>query len=188
GELRHRKFPPTSRHDPMNHLESLTAEWLDYNNYFVRTAVKVGKRVRGGWDGELDVVGFHPKRRHFLHVECSIDAMPWEQRYSMFQRKFAMGLEHARELFSGMELPASLDQVVVHGFASAPDRHRALGGGRLVTSQELTAEIIVGIPQTIWTDAVPEKFPLIRTLQFAKMAGAMVEAPSRRLIPVTTES
>ena len=46
-----------------------------------------------------------------------------------FQRKFAMGREHARDLFTGMELPTALDQVVVHGFAGAPDRRRLLGGG-----------------------------------------------------------
>ena len=28
----------------MNHLEALTAEWLSYNDYFVRTTVRVGKR------------------------------------------------------------------------------------------------------------------------------------------------
>ena len=139
----------------MNHLETLTAEWLDYNGYFVRTAVKVGKRAKGGWDGELDVVGFHPERRHFLHVECSIDANTWENREKTFERKFAKGHEHARDIFSGMELPTALDQVVVHGYASAADQHRLLGGGRLVTSQELTAEILIGIPATTWTHAVP---------------------------------
>ena len=48
----------------MNHLETLTAEWLAYKGYFVRTGVKVGKREKGGWDGELDVVGFHPAHQH----------------------------------------------------------------------------------------------------------------------------
>lgn len=168
----------------MNHLETLTAEWLDYSDYFVRTAVKVGKRERGGWNGELDVVGFHPGRRHFLHVECSIDSHSWEKREKSFKRKFAMGREHAPSLFSGMVLPSALDQVVVHGLASAADQHRELGGGRLVTSQELTAEIVSGIPATSWKNAVPEKFPLLRTLQFAKMAGAEVSAPHARLIPI----
>ena len=167
----------------MNHLETLTAEWLDYNGYFARTAVKVGKRAKGGWDGELDVVAFHPAHRHFLHVECSLDAKTWKDREKMFGRKFAMGRKFARNLFSGMELPTALDQVVVHGYASAPDQHRGLGGGRLVTSQEITAEIIIGIPATTWTSAVPENYPLLRTLQFAKMAGARVETPNIRLIP-----
>jgi hypothetical protein len=57
----------------MNHLETLTAEWLNYNGYFVRTAVRVGKRSLGGYVGELDVVAFHPALLHFLHVECSVD-------------------------------------------------------------------------------------------------------------------
>lgn len=172
----------------MNHLETLTAEWLDYNGYFVRTSVKVGKRAKGGWDGELDVVGFHPARQHFLHVECSVDANTWEDREKTFERKFAKGRKHARELFSGMALPTALDQVVVHGYASAADQHRELGGGRLVTSQELTAEIITGIPATTWTNAVPEKYPLLRTLQFAKMAGAKVETPTVHLIPTEWEA
>ena len=99
-----------------------------------------------------------------------------------FQRKFAMGREHARDLFTGMELPTALDQVVVHGFAGAPDRRRLLGGGRLVTAQELTAEIINGIPPS-WIRATPENFPLLRTLQLAKMAGATLKMPMVRLIP-----
>jgi hypothetical protein len=49
----------------MNHLEALAAEWLNYNHYFVRSGVKVGKRARGGWDGELDVVAFHPSANIF---------------------------------------------------------------------------------------------------------------------------
>ncbi len=172
----------------MNHLEALTAEWLEYNGYFVRRAVKVGKRARGGWDGELDVIAFHPARGHFLHVECSIDAKTWENREKTFERKFAMGRKHARELFSGMALPTALDQVVVHGYAAAAEQHRRLGGGRLVTSQELTAEIITSIPTTTWKNAVPETYPLLRTLQFSKMAGASVKAPSVQLIPTEGEA
>jgi hypothetical protein len=168
----------------MNHLEELTAEWLNYNHYFERSAVKVGKRPRGGWDGELDVVAFHPSRRHFLHVECSIDAHNWEQREERFRKKFDTGLRHARDLFSGMELPTKLDQVIIHGYASAPDKHRTLGGGRLVTSEELTAEIMNGLPPNLWKNAVPEQFPLLRTLQIAKMGGAQPKPPSARLIPI----
>jgi hypothetical protein len=171
----------------MNHLEALTAEWLEYKGYFVRTAVKVDKRAAGGWNGELDVLGFHPGRQHFLHVECSLDANPWEEREAKFQRKFDMGRRYASSLFSGLRLPAVLDQVVVHGFASAPDRHRDLGGGRLITSQELTAEIVAGIPVDTATNAVPESYPLLRTLQFAKRAGAMLKLPSVLLIPARRE-
>ncbi|MCH8275854.1 MAG: hypothetical protein IH851_13815 [Armatimonadetes bacterium] len=171
----------------MNHLETLTAEWLAYNGYFVHTAVKVGKRAKGGWDGELDVVAVHPARRHFLHVECSIAATTWENLEKTFKRKFTLGRKHARDLFSGMELPTALDQAVVYGYAAAADQHRELGGGRLVTGQELTAEIITGIPAHR-QHAVPEKYPLLRTLQFAKMAGAKVNTPNARLIPREVET
>jgi hypothetical protein len=150
--------------------------------------VKVGKRKKGGWDGELDVIGFHPARRHLLHVECCIDPANWETRETKFARKFAMGREHARNFFQEMQLPATLDQVVVHGFAAGPDRHRELGGGRLMTSQELVAEIMNGIPSSSWKNAVPEGYPLIRTLQIAKMAGAGVITPRARLIPSGVEA
>ena len=167
----------------MNHLEALTAEWLAYKGYFTRSTIKVGKRVKGGWEGELDVVGFHPARQHFIHVECSTDALNWLKREEMFQRKFALGRKHAAELFSGMELPTALDQVVVHGYAGAAHKHRNLGGGRLINSQELAAEIMNGIPANSWKSAVPENFPLMRTLQLSIMAGAKATAPDVYLIP-----
>jgi hypothetical protein len=172
----------------MNHLETLTAEWLNYKSYFVRTAVRVGKRARGGWTGELDVVAFHPTIPHFLHVECSIAAGPFTTQENIFHRKFAVGRDHARDLFSGMELPTALDQVVVHGGLIAADRRRNLGGARLVTFQELTAEILAGIPHSR-RSTVPESFPLLRTLQFAKTVfGREVEMPEVRLIPKTIET
>jgi hypothetical protein len=167
----------------MNHLEALTAEWLAYNGYFTRSTIKVGKRAKGGWDGELDVVGFHPARQHFIHVECSIDANSWPEREKKFRQKFEKGRKHAAFIFSGMELPSALDQVVVHGFAGAANKHRDLGGGRLMTSQELAAEIMNGIPTDMSKSAVPENFPIIRTLQLSIMAGTKAIAPDVRLIP-----
>lgn len=168
----------------MNHLEALTAEWLAYNGYFTRSTVKVGKRPQGGWEGEMDVVGFNPVARHFIHVECSTDAYTWSKREKRFQRKFALGREHAPELFTGItRLPAALDQVVVIGYVSGANKHRNLGGGRLMSSQELTAEILNNIPKNAWGSAVPENFPLLRTLQLSIMAGARVAVPEVRLVP-----
>lgn len=128
--------------------------------------------------------GVSPLRQHFLHVECSIDAHNWDERETRFRKKFDAGLKHARDLFSGMTLPTKLDQVIIHGFASAPDKHRTIGGGRLVTSGELTAEIINGLPQNLWKNAVSEQFSLLRTLQIAKMGGAQLRTPTIRLIPI----
>ena len=46
-----------------NFLEELTAEWYEFNGYFVRRNVNVGKRPEGGYECELDVVAFHPMKR-----------------------------------------------------------------------------------------------------------------------------
>jgi hypothetical protein len=108
-------------------------------------------------DGELDVVAFKPSRQHFLHVECSIDPHNWEQRETRFLQKFDTGIKHARDLFSGMELPTKLDQVIIHGFASAPDKRRNLGGGRLLTREELTVEIMDGLPLFVMANLADRK-------------------------------
>jgi hypothetical protein len=58
----------------MNHLESLVKEYLEWQNYFVTSNVKVGKRKAGGWAMELDLIGFNPKTNHIVHYEPSLDA------------------------------------------------------------------------------------------------------------------
>ncbi len=49
----------------MNFLEQLVAEWYAYKGYFVRTNIKFGKRIRGGYEGEMDVVAFDPKEKGY---------------------------------------------------------------------------------------------------------------------------
>lgn len=78
----------------MNHLEQLVAEWLQYRGYFVRTAVLVGPRPKGGFEGELDVVGLHVANQHLMHVECSLDALSWADR----ERRFAKKVDHVSSM------------------------------------------------------------------------------------------
>ena len=59
---------------PGNYLEQLVAEWYEYQGYFVRRNVLVGKRAKGGYAGELDVIAFSPTLNHLVHVEPSMDA------------------------------------------------------------------------------------------------------------------
>jgi hypothetical protein len=58
----------------VNYLEQLLAEWYEFPGYFLRRNVLVGKRKKGGYDCELDIVGFDPVKRRLLHVEPSMDA------------------------------------------------------------------------------------------------------------------
>lgn len=170
----------------LNHLEELTTEWLNYNGYFTRTAIRVGRRALGGYDGELDVIGYHPDTKHFVHVECSMDALTWDKREQRFARKLELGREYASSHFKGMGAPEEFDQIVLHGFAGAATSHRSIGGGRLVTSTELVAEIGCCIPRNSARSAVPENFPLLRTLQLALMAGAQFARPSCKVIPTAS--
>ena len=39
-----------------NFLEQLVAEFYEYKGYFVRRNILVGKRAKGGYECELDVV------------------------------------------------------------------------------------------------------------------------------------
>ena len=41
-----------------NFLEQLVREWYEYQGYFVRQNVNVGKRAKGGYECELDIVAF----------------------------------------------------------------------------------------------------------------------------------
>lgn len=166
----------------MNHLEQIVAEWLSFNGYFVRTAVRVGKKPGGGHEGELDVVGFNPARKHFIHVECSLDADSNQRREEKFAGKFERGRRYAGGLFAGLPVAGTPDQVVVHTFATK----RNFGGGRLVTTAELVREIMEGLRDTSpASGAVPESFPLLRTLQLAA-AAIKGRLTGYRLLPQPT--
>ena len=82
-----------------NHLEQQTAEWLEYRGYFVRQSVLVGKREKGGFEGELDIVALNPVTLHLLHVECSMDPDPWEKREHRYTAKFERGRRYVQSLF-----------------------------------------------------------------------------------------
>jgi hypothetical protein len=73
---------------PGNHLEELVAEWYQLDGFFVRRNVQVGKRERGGYECELDIVAFHPKTRRLVHVEPSLDSDKWEKREQRYKKKF----------------------------------------------------------------------------------------------------
>ncbi|MBL9076006.1 MAG: hypothetical protein JNL08_00800 [Planctomycetes bacterium] len=149
----------------MNHLEELVGEWLEYNGYFVRRNVMVGRRPNGGYECELDIVAFHPTQHRLVHVEPSLDAHSWEKREARFAKKFAAGRTHIPGMFDGLRVPATIDHIALLVFASTTNR-TTLGGGRIVHVSALYREILTGIrDRRVESQAVPEQFPLIRTIQ-----------------------
>jgi len=165
----------------MNHLEQLVVEWLQYNGYFVRASVQVGPRSKGGFEGELDVVGLKFTTNHLIHVECSLDSAGWQKRESMYLKKFMCGRRFVKDVFKGITIPEKLDQVALLQYASG--KQREIGGQRLVTAKEFIREIFDGlIGKTPGSGAVPSTFPLIRTLQLAAHAQGASSNTAYRLI------
>lgn len=149
-----------------NHLEQLTAEWLEHCGYFVRQSVLVGKREKGGFEGELDIVALNPVSRHLLHVECSLDADTWDRREARFSAKFERGRKHVPALFAGLELPSELDQVALLQFGGGT--REVLGGARLIWVADFVADIIATLrARHPSRAAIPSTLPLLRTLQLA---------------------
>lgn len=161
----------------MNYLEELVAEWYEFNGYFVRRNVRVGKRTKGGYEGELDVVAFHPETRHLVHIEPSMDALSWQKREERFHKKFRAGQKYIPGLFAGLNIPKNVEQIALLQFASKRSRV-TLGGGRLVLVSELLVEILTGLrDHRVAASAVPEDKPILRTLQFvAENRGAALKA------------
>jgi hypothetical protein len=166
----------------MNHLEQLVAEWLQYNEYFVRVSIPVGPRAKGGFEGELDIVGLNPNSKHLIHIECSLDSLSWDKRNVRFSKKFECGRKYIKNaVFKGLVLPERLDQVALLQYA--PDGIPKVGGHRLVTVKKFVREVFDGLKGDPASGAVPSTLPLLRTLQLAAYAKDTVSAPDQRLVP-----
>lgn len=153
-----------------NHLERLAAEWYEYQGYFVRRNVLVGPRLRGGYEGELDVVAFSPEKKHLVHIEASLDADSWATREYRFKKKFSAGRKYIPKIFKGLKIPKDIEQIALLVFASKQN-HQEIAGGKLVLASEFLNEIMEHLSQKkIAQSAVPENLALIRTLQLAMHA------------------
>ena len=148
-----------------NYLEQLAAEWYEYRDYLVKRNIKVGKRPAGGYEGELDIVAFNPATKHLVHIEPSMDADSWSKREKKFSKKFNLGRKYIPTLFKGLDLPSSIEQIALLGFAGKKHRE-TVGGGKVIVTSELLRQIIFVIRDTsVSYSAIPEHFPILRTLQ-----------------------
>lgn len=149
-----------------NYLEQLIAEWYEYQGFFVRRNVLVGKRPKGGYECELDVVAFHPHEQRLVHIEPPMDADSWAERERRYKKKFEAGRKHIPQLFKGLNLPDEIEQIAVLVFASKTN-HATLGGGRLMLIDELIVEIFADLKhRTIASHPVPEHLMVLRSFQF----------------------
>ncbi len=174
----------------MNFLEQMVAEWYEYQGFFVLRNVLVGKREKGGYECELDVVAFlpDPVKPELIHVEASTDADSWQKRDQRFKKKFDAGRKYITKLYKGLELPETMNQYAVLVFTGR-DTNRTVGGCRVVSASKLLSDILANVgSKSIYDHMVPEKFPILRTLQFVsenrKAVGeifALLDAPTKHV-------
>lgn len=155
----------------MNFLEQLVAEWYAYQGYFVRTNIKFGKRARGGYKGEIDVMAFDPKGKTLVHLETSSDAEAWKQRQERFQKKFEMATKHYKSIFN-FEFE-KVRKIVIVGF-SKPKSSIDFGDNiELVLIPEIMVQITEEMKKLDpMKTAIPEGYSLLRAVQFAVWFGS----------------
>ncbi|MFN2194685.1 MAG: hypothetical protein ACK2UW_01005 [Anaerolineales bacterium] len=150
-----------------NHLEQMIIEWYEYQGYFVKKNIFVGKRALGGFECELDIVAFHPVTKHTVHLEPSLDADSWAERERRFKAKFDAGQKYIKGLFPGLDIPDEIEQIAVLVFASDV-HHPYLGGGKLIIADRLIEEIFTELAdKKLESNAIPEQWPILRSFQYA---------------------
>ncbi len=150
----------------MARLEDLIAEHLDWQGYVVKQNINVGKRAKGGWDMELDIIAYRHADHSLLHMEPSLDADPWAKREKRFAKKFDAGRRLIfTEVFPWLEPTTPIQQVAILPSRGQRD---TLVGAKLVTVDEYVATIRAAIAEgpPARRGAVPEQYPLLRTVQF----------------------
>lgn len=156
------------RENMATHLETLIHEYLEWRGYLVRRNVKVGRLPRGGWSMELDLIGYHPKTSDLVHYEPSVDALSWEKREARYVKKFEAGRKYLfTEVFAWLPPETPFKQIAV--FISHPKDRHTIAGGSIISIDELMLEIRAEVSKCgiMAKNAIPESYPLLRTVQLA---------------------
>lgn len=150
----------------MNHLEQLLYEYYDWQGYLVKRNIKVGRLLRGGWEGELDIIAYHPIKNHLVHIESSIDADAWAVREIRFKRKFDCGKDYIfSEIFTWLDNTTPIEQIAV--LISHPKNRNTIGDGKIISIDELIKDmrIMISSNGVMSKKAIPEQYSLLRTIQ-----------------------
>lgn len=151
----------------MNHLESLVREYLEWQGYLVRSNEKVNALPHGGYEMELDVVGYEPHTGSVVHYEPSIDGNSWAKREERFRRKFSLGRKYIpKEIFPWLKGEIRIEQFAI---CVTRGKRETLGGGKLISVDEFVAEVRAKVVAQgpAQSNAISETYPLLRTIQFA---------------------
>lgn len=149
-----------------NFLESLVAEWYEFTGYFVRRNTRVGKRPKGGYESELDVVAFNPAKNHLVHVEVSSDAGSWTTRELRLMKKFECGRKYIPQLFVGIALP-EIEHIAIFSEVRGNQHPQTIANGKLLPMDEFLRKVREGLPSS-YQQVIHEQFVILRAVQLAK--------------------
>jgi hypothetical protein len=150
----------------MSHLEDLVGEFLEWQEFQVIRNRKVGRLSHGGWEGELDLVGWHPVHKRLVHYEPSLDASSWAKREVRYKKKFAVGRKYIlKEVFHWLPPETPIVQYAI--FFGHPSGHDQIAGGKIYSVDEYVGMICREVRKRgrLGANAIPEHYPLLRTIQ-----------------------
>lgn len=167
----------------MDYLESLAAEWFEYQGYFVFRDLWVGWAADGSYEAELNVVAYHPRKNQLIHLEPSEDLLNWREREQHYTLKFDAGKKYLHRMFAATPSP-HLEQLALVAFPGATARH-AVSGARILFLSELVETILTKLRAfNMMSYLIPERWPRLRTLQLvAEYRDSVCETLHRSTTP-----
>ncbi len=155
----------------MNFLQQLASEWYRHEGYFIRTNVKALKRLKGGWDAELDVLGYDPLNGALLHVETSADAHSWTERKRSFIKKFLIDRTEYEKILGAKFKTIRKIAIVGYGRSTKADL-KWDQSIEVVLIPEFIRQVAATLrSQRFMREAIPEGYPMLRTIQMVLAYG-----------------
>ncbi len=150
----------------MNFLEDLAAEWFEYSGYFVRSNIRTRKRSKGGYDCELDVLAYKPAIHELIHIETSGDSDSWAERENRFRtKKFILSVGEYTKILGA---PVSkVRKIAIVGQSKTTKKPLDWGDDiEIWLIPKFLGEIADHLRRKHhMSEAVPEGYPMLRTIQ-----------------------
>lgn len=119
-----------------------------------RRNTRVGRLKHGGWELELDFIGYNPHTSDLVYYESSVDAHKWDTREARYVKKFEAARKHIfAEVISWLSPKIPLRQIAV--FPSHPKGRETIAGGQIVSIDEFVAKVRSKVVECGVAAAVP---------------------------------
>ena len=116
---------------------------------------------------ELDIVAYQPTLNKLLHVEASLDAHSWAIREQRYIKKFTLGEKYIlTEVLTWLPPGTAIEQIAIFPQVAGRDM---LAGAKLRSVDDFMLEIKTKVlsEKVMSKGAIPEQYPLLRTIQLA---------------------